>query len=143
MKVTEFINTMAFGILMGVCNYDDTTESMIEKYQDNYFFLPRLVCADGFSISIQVNHNNYCASENGTREFGIDWKKVEWGFPSEQIDPVKYNAEAYAWDENCDTRTTVGAYVSVELIEELVNEHGGLDLQKTLTEHLAKHDNKD
>ena len=142
MTLSEFVNTMSFGILMGVRNDNVTTESMTEKYANNFFFLPRVYCKDGFNISIQVNNRNYCASENGTREFGVNWKEVEWGFPSERIDGEKYNAEEYHWNEDCDTRNTVGGYVSVELLDELLNEHGGIDLQKTLTEHLAMHDKR-
>ena len=142
MTLSEFVNTMTFGILMGVRNNDVTTESMTEKYAENFFFLPRVFCKDGFNISIQVHNGNYCASENGVRQFGVNWKEVEWGFPSERIDGEKYNADAYQWNKDCDTRNTVGGYVSVELLDELLNEHGGIDLQKTLTEHLAMHDKR-
>lgn len=135
MKLAEFVNTMSFGILMGVRNENSSFEVMNEKYARNYFFLPRVICADGFSISIQVNKGNYCESENGTREFGTEWKSVEWGFPSEEIDPVKYNAE----DES-NTMGTVGGYVKMSVMEELIAEHGGIDLQKTLKEHMAKYD---
>lgn len=142
MTLSEFVNTMTFGILMGVRNNDVTTESMTEKYAENFFFLPRVFCKDGFNISIQVHNGNYCASENGVRQFGVNWKEVEWGFPSERIDGEKYNADAYQWNKDCDTRNTVGGYVSVDLLDELLNEHGGIDLQKTLTEHLAMHDKR-
>ena len=127
MTLSEFINTMTFGMLKGNLGYDRCTQmSMQEAYDEICFFLPRVFCADGFNISIQVNHGNYCASENGTRSFGLDWKLVEWGFPSEGIDAKKFNAE--------DTTTTgsVGAYVEIELMEELINKHGGIDLMKTL-----------
>jgi len=137
MTLSEFVNTMSFGILMGTRNDNISTESMTEKYNEDFFFLPRVVCKDGFSISIQVNHNNYCASENGTREFGLNWKEVEWGFPSSTINPIKYNAE-----DKKHTTDTVGGYVDINIIDELLNEHGGIDLQRTLTEHLAKHDSK-
>lgn len=142
MTLSEFVNTMSFGILMGMRNNVVTTESMTKKYAENYFFLPRVFCKDGFNISIQANKGNYCASENGVRQFGVNWKEVEWGFPSERIDGEKYNAEEYHWNEDCDTRNTVGGYVSVELLDELLNEHGGIDMQKTLTEHLAMHDKR-
>lgn len=142
MTLSEFVNTMSFGILMGTRNDNISTKSMTEKYNEDFFFLPRVVCNDGFSISIQVHHGNYCESENGTRAFGLNWKEVEWGFPSEQIDGEKYNAEESHWNKDCDTRNTIGAYVSVELLDELLNEHGGIDLQRTLTEHIAKHNKK-
>jgi hypothetical protein len=114
-------------MLKGCLGYNKCTQmSMQEVYDTQHFLLPRVFCNDGFNISIQVNHGNYCASENGIRSFGLDWKLVEWGFPSEEIDAEKFNAE--------DTTTTgsVGAYVEIELMEELINKHGGIDLMKTL-----------
>ena len=125
MKVREFINVYVFARLAN--NNKNTFDTMSESYDKEFFYIPRLYAKDGFNISVQVHHGNYCASENGTREFGLDWHEVEWGFPSQEIDAVKYNAE----DES-NTMGTVGGYVSVELIEELMNEHGGFDLAMTL-----------
>ena len=134
MTLREFVNTMAFGILMGI--HPDkrrrTEHSMTETYKKNYFFLPKVYCKDGFNISVQVNNGNYCGSEGGYRTFGIDWMLVEWGFPSEQIDAEKYNAEGYAYEANIDTTKSVGGFVDITLMEELIQEHGGIDLQTTL-----------
>ena len=134
MTLQEFVNTMAFGMLMAsIKGSIRTQKSMEEAYQSTYFLLPRIHCKDGFNISIQVNRENYSASENGVRIFGTDWKLVEWGFPSEQIDAKKYNAENYlAEDEELDTTQTVGGYVEIELMDKLLQEHGGIDLQTTL-----------
>lgn len=129
MLVSEFVNTMVFGMLKGMAN--DCTQ-MSNTYDRNYFFIPRIYCKDGFNISIQVNRANYCASENGTRTFGLDWKLVEWGFPSSHIDGKKYNAES------SPTTESVGGYVEVGLIDELCEEHGGIDLAKTLQEEFNK-----
>ena len=134
MKLQEFVNTMAFGMLMAnIKGSIRTKKSMEEAYQSTYFLLPRIHCKDGFNISIQVNKGNYCASENGVRTFGTDWKLVEWGFPSEQIDAEKYNAEEIFYEEKIDTTQTVGGYVEIELMDALLQEHGGIDLQATLT----------
>ena len=133
MKVAEFINTFMFASVYGrsgQCS-KPTMETMQTTYSANFLLLPRIYCMDGFNISIQVNRGNYCASENGTREFGLTWQEVEWGFPSEQIDGVKFNAE----DED-NTMGTVGAFVPMNLIEGLVAEHGGLDLQTTLQKEM-------
>lgn len=128
MKLTEYINTMAFGIIYGLTdNAIECTQMSMEKvYDDNYFHLPRIFCNDGFSISIQICKSSYSESENGIRTFGIDWKLVEWGFPSQPIDAEKYMCES------SETTTSVGGYVPVELMEELIEEHGGIDLQTTL-----------
>ena len=133
MTLQEFVNTMAFGMLMAsIKGSIRTQKSMEEAYQSTYFLLPRIHCKDGFNISIQVNKGNYCASENGVRTFGTNWELVEWGFPSEHIDAKKYNAENYLEEEEIDTTQTVGGYVEIELMDKLLQEHGGIDLQATL-----------
>ena len=128
MLASEFVNTMVFGMLKGMA--DECTQ-MSNTYDRNYFIIPRIYCKDGFNISVQVNSSNYCASENGTRTFGLDWKLVEWGFPSEHIDGKKYNTESYP------TTESVGGYVEIGLIDELCEEHGGIDLATTLSEGYA------
>lgn len=130
MKASEFINVFATAMVKGMNKRSGNTTRFKElerDYNNNYFYLPRIRCNDGFSISIQVNNGNYCASENGTRQFGFNWVEVEWGFPSEEIDGVKYNAE----DED-NTTDTVGGYVDINLIDGLIEEHGGLNLEETL-----------
>ena len=134
MTLQEFVNTMAFGMLMANNNECKCTKMGMENaYTSTHFLLPRIHCKDGFNISIQVNKGNYCASENGVRTFGTDWKLVEWGFPSEQIDAEKYHAEENFYEEEIDTTQTVGGYVEIELMDTLLQEHGGIDLQATLT----------
>ena len=145
MTLQEFVNTMAFGILIGNLNGCKRTQmSMEETYNSTHFSLPRIHCKDGFNISIQVSNGNNCASENGVRTFGTNWELVEWGFPSEHIDAKKYNAENFLIDakkynaenflkeEEIDTTQTVGGYVEIELMDKLLQEHGGIDLQATL-----------
>lgn len=130
MLVSEFVNTMVFGILKGT---ERGCTQMSTNYEESFFLIPRIFCKDGFNISVQVNSSNYCGSENGVRTFGLDWKLVEWGFPSEPIDGDKFNAE----DKN-KTTESVGGYVEIGLLDELCTEHGGIDLQKTLSEEYKK-----
>lgn len=115
MKTNDFINAMLS--MLGING---------QNYQFNYFHLPRIYCKDGFSISVQVNEGSYSGSENGYRKFGNEWKLVEWGFPSEAIDSVKYNSESE------DTIGSVGS-VEIELIDELLESHGGIDILATLS----------
>lgn len=129
MLASEFVNTMVFGMLKGT---ESGCTQMSNVYDNEFFFLPRIYCKDGFNISIQVHQGNYCASENGIRTFGLDWKLVEWGFPSEHIDGKKYKSES------SPTTESVGGYVEIELIDELCEEHGGVDLAKTLQEEFNK-----
>ena len=128
MLASEFVNTMVFGMLKGT---ERECTQMSNTYDNKMFYLPRIYCKDGFNISVQVHNGNYCASENGTRTFGLEWKLVEWGFPSEHIDGKKYNAES------SPTTESVGGYVEIGLIDELCEKHGGVDLAKTLQEEYA------
>ena len=115
MNTNDYINAMLS--MLGI------TEN---NYQHNYFHLPRIYCKDGFNISVQCNEGSYCGSENGWRKFGNEWKTVEWGFPSEEIDSVKY------FSESEPTTNSVGS-VEIELIDELLESHGGLDILATLS----------
>ena len=124
MLASEFINTMVFGMLKGT---KSQCTQMSNIYDTEYFLIPRIYCNDGFNISVQVNNGNYCGSENGIRKFGLDWKLVEWGFPSSEIDGEKFSAE-----DTDNTKKTVGAYVEVGLIDKLCESHGGVDLLTTL-----------
>lgn len=129
MLASEFVNVITFGMLKGT---EHGCTQMSNVYDMEVFFLPRIYCHDGFNISIQVNNGNYCESENGTRTFGLNWKLVEWGFPSEPIDGEKYNAESLP------TTESVGGWVDINLIDELCEEHGGIDLAKTLQAEFNK-----
>lgn len=105
------------------------------KYRFNLFIIPRIYCKDGFNISIQIHDGAYCSSENGYRTFGMIWKEVEWGYPSEPIDAIRYNCEDS--DKGNDaTMNSIGSYVSLDLMEELLNQHGGIDLELTFDKAL-------
>lgn len=122
MLASEFVNTMVFGMLKGT---ERGCTQMSNIYDNKFFLLPRIYCNDGFNISIQVNHFSYCGSENGRRTFGLDWKLVEWGFPSQNIDGMKYKVES------------VGC-VEIGWVDELCEKHGGINLAKTLQEEFNK-----
>ena len=78
---------------------------------------PQIVCKDGFSLSVQVGRGNYCSP----RENEGPWSKVEVGFPSEKSDTIM----EYVEDPENPT-DTVYAYVPIELVEQLIDLHGGM-----------------
>ncbi len=78
----------------------------------------RIVCADGFSLSVQVGYYNYCNPRKNDAEY---YEKAEVGFPSE--DPVFITE--YAEDSERLTET-VYPYTPVNLIEKLIDFHGGI-----------------
>lgn len=124
MKLMEFIQTMSYGQLKGVVTNRGT---IAKRYNDNLFYLPRIYCKDGFNISVQVHNGSYSASENGYREFGYEWGRVEWGFPSQEIDNKEYCCE----DLDADTTNSVGS-CDVKKLDGLLRYHGGIDIVATL-----------
>jgi hypothetical protein len=76
------------------------------------------VCKDGFRISIQGGTNiHYCSP----RETCNMYDNVELGFPSEKDDLIL----EYAEDEE-DLTGTVYGYVPIEIVEDLIEKHGGI-----------------
>ena len=96
------------------------------SYLHDYFYVPRIVCADGFNVSLQVNSGNYCESENGYREFGKEFVSAEFGFTSIH-EPM---FAEYSENEE-DTTGSVGR-VPVEVIDNCLVSHGGIDLAATV-----------
>jgi hypothetical protein len=77
----------------------------------------RIVCADGFSLSVQATHGAYCSPRNNTGP----WHEVEVGFPSAAPELIMNRAE----DPEKPTKTVYG-YVDIELVEQLIDMHGGI-----------------
>jgi hypothetical protein len=85
--------------------------------QSNFRPCPRIVCVDGFSMSVQASEYTYCCPRNNTGPY----ISMEVGFPSEKVEKLM----PYAEDENQPT-DTVYAYVPVEIIEQVISNHGGM-----------------
>lgn len=77
---------------------------------------PRIVCNDGFTLSVQARVFNYCTPRSDTGP----WSEVEVGFPSEVEDLLLPFAE----DSNDPTGTVYG-WVPVNLVEQVIAKHGG------------------
>ena len=77
----------------------------------------RIVCADGFSMSVQAGESLY----SNPRAVADSYTEVEIGFPSEK-EPIIMD---YAEDETNPTET-VYAYVPSHLIEDVIKKHGGM-----------------
>jgi len=78
----------------------------------------RVVCVDGFSMSVQANYGAYCEPrEDGAAEYS----EVEVGFPS-AVEPDLMN-----WVEDVDRPTeTVYAYVPSNIVRSVIEKHGGM-----------------
>jgi len=128
---------------------------LIEEAQIDYsrtlFFLPRIYCKSGFSISLQCNYESYCKSTNGYRKLGLEWKTVEFGYPSSNEPLLHEYAEDYGydrhiWDDNTkkyivvpfdpvsfDVTGAVGQ-IPLKVIQKVFDSHNGIDWDKTLSE---------
>lgn len=110
---------------------------------------PRIVCNDGFSVSVQASEFTYCHPRytqwqnedrwiviNGEYTlsseipsiFGTDhytpYESVELGFPSEEDELINEYAEGDDYDYDDYTNRVYG-YVPVEVVEKLIEKHGG------------------
>ena len=88
---------------------------------------PRIVCVDGFSISVQARESSYCTPRCDNP--GKPYTHVECGYPSSTpITPeLKYYAEALGVSgSECDFTETVYGYVPVEIVKAELQEHGGI-----------------
>ena len=76
-----------------------------------------ITCVSGLTFSAQASVAHYCLPRNGTGP----WEEVEVGFPSERVE------EFMAYADNPDNPTdTVYGWVPVEVVEAVVNNHGGI-----------------
>ena len=78
---------------------------------------PRMKCADGFEISVQASSFHYCEPRISG---DVIYEKVELGYPSIE---EPFIAD-YAEDD--DLTNTVYAYVPIEVVNELIEKHGGI-----------------
>lgn len=79
---------------------------------------PRVICADGYSVSMQVGDGLYSTP----RVYGADYyTAVELGYPSMEDELINGYAEDYG-----DFTDTVYPYVPVEIVDKLFEKHGGI-----------------
>lgn len=77
----------------------------------------RLFCKDGFSISVQASEFHYCEPR---KDKAWPYDSVELRFPSELDDLIEEFAE------EVDTTDTVYSYVPIEIVNKLIEKHGGI-----------------
>ena len=78
----------------------------------------KVVCADGFSMSVQANENAYCSPRMNNAMMYIE---VEVGFPSESEELIM------PWAESSSRPTdTVYAYVPTFVVTNVIAKHGGI-----------------
>ena len=125
MKINEFIKD----------NLKVTTlsEDTLMKHMMTSSRLPHIICADGFSMSVQVGYSLYSTPKKIAKRYSA----VEIGYPSEPEELIKEYAEFIPFgdeDENPDYTDTVYPYVPVKVVDKVLKKHGGINLTKTLLE---------
>jgi hypothetical protein len=92
-------------------------ESTFDK-GDQYLVRDRVMCEDGYSVSIQGGTAfHYCEPRKHANEYA----KVELGFPSAADELIM----PYAESEDDPTGSVYG-YVPIEIVERLIELHGGI-----------------
>ena len=84
----------------------------------DYFILPKVICSDGFTVSMQISKVHYCMPKTASAE---RYTHTELGFPSVG-DPL---IKDYAEDPEDETNT-VYPYVPIEVVNALFEKHGGI-----------------
>jgi len=74
----------------------------------------RIVCVDGFGMSVQGSYANYSTPKEYTNEY----ESMEVGFPTED-------------QPELDTFESVTGYVPIEDLQKIIDRHGGIDIIKS------------
>ena len=83
---------------------------------------PGVVCSDGFEISIQASEFHYCHPRENYMRYYLSY---ELGFPNRE-EPLIMN-----WAEEADKPLkTVYGYVPTEIVQEMLDNHGGIVAMK-------------
>ena len=78
----------------------------------------KVVCADGFTMSVQAHHSAYCEPRaDAQRKYTL----VEIGFPSTEEPLIMPWCE----DDSKPTNTVYG-YVPVDVVTNVIVKHGGM-----------------
>ena len=82
-------------------------------------YCPHVICKDGFKMSVQAGQSLY----SKPRDVADYYEEAEIGFPSEE-ESLLVN---YCEDET-NPCGTVYSFVPVNLIDKIIEKHGGIDL---------------
>ena len=80
---------------------------------------PRVVCADGATISVQASRTHYCHP----RDDEGPYTEVEVGFPT-NVDEMPVSWKEYAEDTD-QVVADIYAFIPIELVVQFIDEHGG------------------
>lgn len=83
---------------------------------------PSVVCKDGTRLSVQASEMHYATPRNNSGPY----TQVEVGFPT--VNPPE------TWAEYADGSfpSDVYAYIPLTLVQQFIDEHGGVDIAATI-----------
>lgn len=101
---------------MTINNYLNMYNKKCEGWRGN-MVRPRVKCRDGYTVSVQAGYGCYSTPERFSHYF----THVELGYPS------KADEELLSYAECSEEPTaTVYGHVPVELVDFILNKHGGI-----------------
>ena len=127
MKINEFIKKN-----LKVTNFAKNSDPLM-KHMLTSTRLPKIVCSDGFEMSVQVGFSLYSTPKKVAKRYSA----VEIGFPSEHEPLIEEYAETFYKEDGedvTDYTDTVYPYVPVRIVDKVLKKHGGIDMTETLSE---------
>lgn len=91
----------------------------IREHRFNSWLTKRLICKDGFEMSVQASNVHYCSPRIDNADY---YSEVEVGYPTVSEEELL----DYAEDRTRPTKTVYG-YVPVELVDKIISKHGGVN----------------
>ena len=92
---------------------------------------PLVVCKDGFTLSIQASAFNLCTPRKNNI---VNYNTFELSKISETIPELEdYDETIYKRKKLCLNRNRIYGYVPKAVVEKILEEHGGIDKEKTLS----------
>lgn len=126
MNIHEFMQDKRFAI-----NYDFDYSSLTVD-ENVPTTRTRIILADGESVSVQANEYCYCQPRSNLSwvdlgVYDVPYYEYEIGFPSFIADEWMEYAE-----ESDKPTDTVYGYVHVNIVQKVLDAHGGIDVEATL-----------
>ena len=89
------------------------------KLSGDFIECPRVVCADGFSMSVQASRFHYCTPR--VSDMSCPYTTWEIGFPSKREELIL----SYAENKRAPKQTVYGGVPTV-VINRVIRKHGGI-----------------
>ncbi len=94
-------------------------------FYDNYqsIVTPRIVCKDGFTVSVQAGSAMYSTPREDELEA---YEEYELGWPTKREKLLDDYAEAWYEDGPKDYTKIIYAYVPKDVVNKVIRKHGGI-----------------